>query len=228
MPNKRRSAHKVPTRETTPPYALFIHALAAMGDERYAEAITTLHKYLILERDPLAQAGGLQNLAACLMETGQYVQALDKLNQLETLTPLTPAAQFLRGVILARSGRFSEAQALFDIYARQQPRLARQMNLKDTQDLLKVIKQGKRSPGAFLAEQLQTYLSLNIDFGDYILVEQKARQIIAADPSRPEGHFALGVACIEFERYTEALVAFQEALRLNPKHGITLYNIGYT
>ena len=89
MPNKHRSAHKVPTRENAPPHSLFIHALAAMGDERYAEAITTLHKYLILERDPLAQAGGLQNLAACLMETGQYVQALDKLNQLETLTPLT-------------------------------------------------------------------------------------------------------------------------------------------
>jgi len=228
MPNKRCSAHKVPTRETAPPYALFIHALAAMGDERYAEAIATLHKYLIVERDPLAQAGGLQNLAACLMETGQYVQALDKLNQVETLTPLTPAAQFLRGIILARSGSFSEAQALFDIYARQQPRLARQMNLKDTQDLLKAIKQGKKPPGAFLAEQLQTYLSLNIDFGDYTLVEQKARQIIAADPSRPEGHFALGVACIEFERYTEAIEAFQEALRLNPKHVTTLYNIGIT
>jgi tetratricopeptide (TPR) repeat protein len=142
--------------------------------------------------------------------------------------PHTPAAQFLRGVILARSGNFSESQALFDIYACQQPRLARQMKLKETQDLLKAIIQGKKAPGAFLAEQLQTYLSLNIDFGDYTLVEQKARQIIAADPGRPEGHFALGVAYIEFECYTEAIAAFQEALRLNPEHVITLYNIGYT
>jgi tetratricopeptide (TPR) repeat protein len=228
MPNKRRSVRQVPTQETTPPYALFIHSLAAMGDERYEEAITALQKYLILERNSLDQAAGLQNLATCLMETEQYVQALDILNQLETLMPHTPAAQFLRGVILARSGNFSESQALFDIYACQQPRLARQMKLKETQDLLKAIIQGKKAPGAFLAEQLQTYLSLNIDFGDYTLVEQKARQIIAADPGRPEGHFALGVAYIEFECYTEAIAAFQEALRLNPEHVITLYNIGYT
>ena len=119
-------------------------------------------------------------------------------------------------------------QLPFDVYARQQPSLARQMNLKDTQDLLKAILQGKKPPGAFLAEQLQMPLSLNIDFGDYALGEQKARQIIAADPSRPEGHFALGVACIEFERYPEAMAAFQEVLRLNPKHAATLYNIGYT
>ena len=119
-------------------------------------------------------------------------------------------------------------QLPFDVYARQQPSLARQMNLKDTQDLLKAILQGKKPPGAFLAEQLQMPLSLNIDFGDYALGEQKARQIIAADPSRPEGQFALGVVCIEFERYTEAMAAFQEVLRLNPKHAATLYNIGYT
>ena len=119
-------------------------------------------------------------------------------------------------------------QLPFDVYARQQPSLARQMNLKDTQDLLKAILQRKKPPGAFLAEQLQMPLSLNIDFGDYALGEQKARQIIAADPSRPEGHFALGVACIEFERYPEAMAAFQEVLRLNPKHAATLYNIGYT
>jgi len=119
-------------------------------------------------------------------------------------------------------------QLPFDVYARQQPSLARQMNLKDTEDLLKAILQRKKPPGAFLAEQLQMPLSLNIDFGDYALGEQKARQIIAADPSRPEGHFALGVACIEFERYPEAMAAFQEVLRLNPKHAATLYNIGYT
>jgi tetratricopeptide (TPR) repeat protein len=228
MPNKRRSAHQVTTQKTAPPYALFIHSLAAMGDERYVEAITALQKYLTLEHNPLDRVNGLQNLATCLMEAGQYAQALDALTQVEMLTPYLAAVQLLHAVILARAGSFSEAQTWFDAYARQQPGLARQINLKDTQTLLKAIIQGEKPPGAFLAEQLQTYLNLNIDFGDYALVEQKARQIIAADPSRPEGHFALGVAYIEFERYAEAITTFQETLKLNPKHVTTLYNIGFT
>jgi hypothetical protein len=60
MPNKRRSAHHAPTQKTAPPYTLFVHSLAAMGDERYAEAITALEKYLTLESNPLDRAKGLQ------------------------------------------------------------------------------------------------------------------------------------------------------------------------
>jgi len=35
--------------------------------------------------------------------------------------------------------------------------------------------------------------------------------MIAALPERPEGHFALGLACLEQDRYLEALEAFQAA-----------------
>ena len=229
MANQHRSSRKNKIPASDLPYRLFVHSLADMGDERYADAITSFERYLAKETDPLERANGLQNLAACFLETGQYAQSLDRLDQLDAIvSEQTAPSKFLRGVILARSGRFGDAQTIFEAYSRQYPNLARQINLKDTRRLIQAIVEGKKAPGTFLAEQLQTYLDLNIDFGDFELVERKALQMIEADPGRAQGHFALGIACIEGKRYDESLSAFQEAHRLMPKHAITLYNIGFT
>jgi tetratricopeptide (TPR) repeat protein len=51
---------------------------------------------------------------------------------------------------------------------------------------------------------------------------------MAANPDRPEGHFALGVACVEQGRDEEALDAFLVAHARDPDYEPTLYNIGYT
>ena len=52
--------------------------------------------------------------------------------------------------------------------------------------------------------------------------------MIAALPERPEGHFALGLACLGENRYLEALDAFHAAQLRDPNFEPVLYNIGYT
>lgn len=64
--------------------------------------------------------------------------------------------------------------------------------------------------------------------GDFHLVERKARRMMAANPRRPEGHFALSVACVEQGRYQEALDALLSAHACDADYVPTLHNIGHT
>jgi tetratricopeptide (TPR) repeat protein len=84
------------------------------------------------------------------------------------------------------------------------------------------------APGTFLLDYLQEQVSDNLDLAEFGIVEQKARRMIAADPSRPEGHFALGVTLLHLERHQDALDAFAVADVCDPDHAPTLYNIAYT
>jgi tetratricopeptide (TPR) repeat protein len=84
---------------------------------------------------------------------------------------------------------------------------------------------GEAPPRAFLVDHLLEQISHNQDTGDFHLIEQKAKRMIAADPTRPEGYFHLGVACQETKRPEEALKAFLIADELAPDHAPTLYNL---
>jgi len=111
---------------------------------------------------------------------------------------------------------------------RNWPQLARQRDVKQTLHTLRHIERGKMPPGSYLLQYLQEQIVHNLEVDDFHLVESKARRMIAAVPERMEGHFALGLACLEKNRYSEALVAFQAAQLRDTDYEPALYNIGHT
>lgn len=54
--------------------------------------------------------------------------------------------------------------------------------------------------------------------GDYKKAESSFRQYIKLEPNNAEGHYRLGRALREQERFDEAIAEFNQAIRLNPKH----------
>jgi adenylate cyclase len=54
-----------------------------------------------------------------------------------------------------------------------------------------------------------------------------ARRAVADDPRDPHAHFALGVACMNNARRSEAIDELHEAIRLNPSHSFAQANLGH-
>ena len=49
------------------PTISYLHSLAMMGDERWEEAITALHRFVELEDNPTDWQMAYQNLSACYL-----------------------------------------------------------------------------------------------------------------------------------------------------------------
>lgn len=233
MPGKRRK-RKHPKRtpparpaRATHPTAHWVHALAAMGDERWDEAIAALQRFLELVNQPDDRGTAYQNLAACYLALERFDEALAMLDEAERYSPDVAEAVHSRGVTLACAGRLADAIATFEEFARRWPEQARRREIKKTLRQLRRAQQGEIAPGTYLVDHLQEQISHNVEMGDFHLVERKARRIIAADPDRPEGHFALGMACMEQDRHQEALDAFLAAHARDPDYAPTLHNIGH-
>ncbi|MCL4394612.1 MAG: tetratricopeptide repeat protein [Chloroflexi bacterium] len=206
----------------------WLHALAAMGDERWEEAITAWQHFVRLEHRSENRRTGYQNLSACYLALERFDEALAALDQVERLVPGSPDTVHDRGVIYACAGRISEAIDVLSLYARRWPQEARRLETSNALHRLQQIRNGELPAGDYLVGHLQEQISHNVEMGDWRLVEGKARRMIAANPSRPEGHFALGVACVEQGRYREALEALFAADARDQECEPTLYNIGYT
>ncbi|RLC61107.1 MAG: hypothetical protein DRI48_11130 [Chloroflexi bacterium] len=223
---KRRSTQP-PDRGSNPTIA-WLHGLAAMGDERWDEAIVALQRFLEMVSKPEDRWLAYQNLGACYLALERYDEALAALDEAERYIPDDPDTVHGRGVVYACAGRIPEAIATFELFARRWPRLARQWEVRKAIRQLRRAQRGKIPVGTYLVDHLQEQVSHNVEMGDWHLVERKARCMIAADPDRPEGHFALGLACLEQGRYQEALAAFLAAHSRDPDYEPTLYNIGHT
>jgi len=206
----------------------WLHGLAAMGDERWEEAIVALQRFLEMANRPEDRQRAYQNLSACYLALERYDEALAALDEAERYAPDDPDIIQSRGVIYACATRMSEAIATFELFARRWPRLARQRETRKAIRQLRRAQRGEISAGSYLVGHLQEQIEHDVELGDLNVVERKARRMIAADPDRPEGHFDLGVVCVEQGRYQEALEAFQAAHSRNPNHALTLYNIGHT
>ncbi len=221
-------------RSTRPPdrdsnsTILWLHGLAAIGDERWSEAVEALQRFLDMVDEPKDRRVAYQNLGVCYLALEQYDKALAALDEVERCAPDDPDTQHSRGVTYACAGRIPEAIAAFELFVRRWPKQARRFETRKTIRQLRRAQRGKISGGAYLVDHLQEQVSHNVDMGDFHLVERKARRMIAAEPNRPEGHFALGVACVERGRYPEALEAFLAAHAHDPGYAPTLYNIGHT
>ena len=231
MTRKRRppSLPVSPPPRATNPVISFLHSSAMMGDERWEEAIRTLHRFLELEDIPINRQMAYQNLSACYLALERFDEALAALDEAQhTQQPIDPDIIYNRGVTCACASRVPEAIAAFEQYTHNWPKLARQRDVKQTMRTLRDIERGKIPPGSYLLEHLQDQIVDNLEVDDFHLVESKARRMISAVPERSEGHFALGLAYLEKNLYPEALDAFQAAQIRDPNYEPTLYNIGHT
>jgi tetratricopeptide (TPR) repeat protein len=227
MKRRRRPKKQSPPARGSNPMISWAHALAAMGDERWDEVIVALQRFIKMTKVPEDLKIAYQNLGACYLALERYDETLAALADAARFAPDDPDMLHSRGVVYACAARFPEAITAFEEFARRWPTQARQQETRKAIRTLRQAQQGKIPPGTYLLEHLQEQVSHNTEMGDFHLVEQKARRMIVADPERPEGHFALGVACLEQDRYQEALEAFLVAHDLDPQYGPTLYNIGH-
>lgn len=218
---------KPPDRASNPTIP-WLHGLAAMGDERWEEAIVALQRFLEMTNKPEDRRLAYQNLSACYLALERYDEALGALAEVERYAPDDPDTIHSRGVIYACAARIPEAIATFKLFTRRWPKLARRHETREAIRQLRRAQRGEIPAGSYLVGHLQEQISHDVELGDFHLVERKAKRMMAADPDRPEGHFALGVACVEQGRYQEALEAFQAAHSRDPNHAPTLYNIGHT
>lgn len=223
----RRQVRRGQPDHATNPAVDWLHGLAAMGDERWDEAIVALQHFLELTSDLADRGTAYQNLAACYLALERYDEALAMLDEAERYSPDVSEAVHSRGVTLACAGRLPEAIATFEEFAHRWPGQVRRREVKNTIRQLGRVRRGEIHPDTYLLDHLQEQISHNVEMGDFQLVERKARHIIAADPDRPEGHFALGIACMEQGRYPEALEAFLAAHSRDPDYAPTLHNIGH-
>lgn len=198
-----------------------------MGDERWEEAVVALKSFLDLSDTPAERPLAYFNLSACYLALGQYDDALTALDEAERYTPDDPEIVHSRAVIYACAGRVKEALAAFNEFARRWPRQARRFETRNTTRQLRRIQRGKIPAGDYLVGHLQEQIGHNVEMGDWDIVERKARRMIAANPDRPEGHFALGIACVEQGRYQEGLDGLLVAHDRDPDYALTLYNIGH-
>lgn len=228
MGRQRRSQKsKAPDRATNPTIP-WLRGLAAMGDERWEEAIAALQRFLELSVRPHERHLAYYNQASCYAELERYDEALAALDEAERCLPADPETLYSRGVTCACAARLPEAIAAFEQFTRRWPPLARQRQVRRTLRYLRRIQRGELPPGDYLVDHLQGQIHHNVEIDDLVLVERKARRMIAANPQRPEGHFALGVAGLELGHFPEALEAFRSALARDPDHEPTLYNVGHT
>ena len=225
---RSRTRRAGPPSEQAPNTAkLLAHALAAMGDERWDEAIATLQRFLEVENGSENRLGAYLNLCACYLELERFDDALSALDQVEHLSPNDPDTLRSRGVVYACAARISEAIDAFETYTRRAPDQARCYETRNALRHLNEIQRGKVPIGDYLLGHLQEQISHNMELGDWQIIEHKAKRMIAANPGRSEGHFALGVACAEQERYQEALDALLVADAHDPNYQPTLYNIAH-
>jgi tetratricopeptide (TPR) repeat protein len=215
-----------PSDRVSSPTTHWLHGLAAMGDERWEEASAAFERFLDVVSEASDRYPGYRNLAACHLALERYDDALAALDQASRLEPDDANIVHSRGVILACAGRIADALAEFERLVRRWPAVAREYETQNTLQLLHRIQNGETSTGSYLINHLEAQVTANMNMGDWHLVERKARRMIAADPQRPEGHFALGVACVEQERYPEALEAFLVAHALDPDYVPTWIDIG--
>lgn len=228
MKRDRNPKTQSPPDRASNPLIPWLHGLAAMGDERWDEAITALQRFLAMATKPEDRRTAYQNLAACYLALENYDEALAALNEAERYAPDDPDILHSRGITYACAARFPEAIAAFELLSRRWPQQARSWKVQESIRQLRRAQQGKIPPGTYRLEYLQEQIIHSTALGDFEGVEQKARQMIAADPNRPEGHFALGLACLKQDRCQEALAAFLTSHTRDAKYEPTLYNIGHT
>ena len=188
----RRPRSITPPDRASNPTIPLLHALAAMGDERWEEAITALQRFLEMENRPANRQTAYQNLTASYLALERFDEALAASEKVARLAPDDPDFVHGRGVIYACAGRISEAIDTFELFARRWPQQASRYEMSDALRQLQRMQNGELPVGDYLASHLQEQISHNVELGDWHIVERKARRMIAANPQSSRGPFRPG------------------------------------
>ncbi len=84
--HRKPQFHKPPDRASNPTIP-WLHGLAAMGDERWEEAIVALQRFLEMTNKPEDRRLAFQNLGACYLALERYDEALAALDEVERYAP---------------------------------------------------------------------------------------------------------------------------------------------
>ena len=167
------------------PYVLFNRASTLLSLRRFAEAETDCRQ--ALAQDP-NNIGALFNLGKAQARQGKNAEALATSDTLIALQPGNAAAWCDRGAVLAGMGRHREAWACFD------KSLAIDPNLAD----------------AWYASAV-----LYSTFMQHEAALKCFRRVHALQPNNAEASYGLGEALRPLGRDEEALIAFQDTLRID-------------
>ena len=166
------------------PIVLFNRASALMSLKRYAEAEADCRKALAHQPDSVA---ALFNLGKAQLRQGKLAEALVTSDRLIALQPGNAAAWCDRGNVLAAMHRYKEAWACFDKALALDPVL----------------------PDAWYASAM-----LYSSFLQHEAALKCFRRLTALQPNNAEASFMLGEVLRTLRRDEEALIAFEDALRI--------------
>jgi tetratricopeptide (TPR) repeat protein len=169
MSRKREKRRKVVRRTgneaNRQPAARWLHGLAAIGDERWEEALVTLQQFMevdaVVENRPIIYT----NLSACYVGLERYDEALAMLAEAERTMPDSADILYKRGIIYACAGRAQEAIAAFETFGRHWPREARKLEIRNALKKLRHIAQGQLPPGEYLVDHLEEQLAHDVGIG---------------------------------------------------------------
>ncbi len=228
MARKHRSnvPKKLSADRSIEPIVLWRRSLAAMGDERWVDAIVNL-KLFLPWAEGLDKASTYQNLGTCYLEMGLYDDSVSAFKEALKLSPDDSDLLLMQGVAYACQGQIKDAILNFETYKRSLPPRSRQQSIKERLQLLRRIERSEAPQNTYRYEFLMEQISHNLEVDDFYLVERKANEMIALLPNRPEGHFYLGVAYLETGRLEEGIDAYKLAVTLNPEHDVSRYNLAH-
>jgi len=228
MARKHRSkpSRKLSANRSTKPIVLWRRSLAAMGDERWDEAINNLKLFLPRAKGA-DKISAYQNLGTCYLELGLYDDAISALNEAKKGSPDNPDLLYVQGVVYACQGQIKDAIFHFEKLKRRVRPKASKQSVRERIQLLRRIERGEVPQNTYRFEFLMEQIRHNLEIDDFYLVEHKAQEMISLLPDRTEGHFYLGVAYLETGRFQEGIDALSVAATLNPKHDVTRYDLAY-
>jgi tetratricopeptide (TPR) repeat protein len=228
--SKRRQAskRKQHKKQPLPQAKQWVAALAALGNEQWAEAIERCQKFMQGMNNPEERLPIYYNLATCYLESGLYDEALAVWDKIAAVTGENADVLFGRGGAYGCAGRPTEAIQTFTQFRQLAPARAEQLGIEGMIADLQAELKGEQPSGSFLYEYIEARIGMNLELGDYDLMKDKAGRLISVLNERPEGHFALGLALLRQKQPVDALTGFLAAHTLEPTYIPTLYNIGYS
>ena len=179
------------------PEALYLAAVAALMDQRVADALT-LASTAVTERPHDARYAFVHGRA--LKAAGDRVAAVTEYRRAIALQPAYAEAMVSLGIVLKDHGELDEAIALYEKALSIDPRLA--------------VAHANRAHALALRAERRAAEGVDEEPDDEVLDAQG--RAVALDLKNPQLHRNYGVLLLQARRHCEAVAAFNEALTLDP------------
>lgn len=151
--SKRRQFSKrkrnAPANRPSPQAKQWVAALAALGNEQWAEAIDRFKKFMQAMDNPLERLPIYHNLAACYLEMGLYDEALAVWDDIAASMVENPDVQFGRAITYGCAGPLAEAIQSLEQFRQLEPTKAQQLGLDEMIDDLQQEMRGEQPSATF-------------------------------------------------------------------------------